>query len=88
MIKYTLGDIPFKGNNLKGLERMNDIEKSEKFDGMKLYTLTEIEPIIGVSHRSLLTYVKQGKIKAVKIGGMWRVKEKDLQDFLNNGNNQ
>lgn len=49
---------------------------------MKLYTLTEIEPILGVSHRTLLSYVKNGTLHAVKIGGKWKVSEKDLKKLI------
>ena len=48
----------------------------------KLYTLTELETIIGVTHRTLQEYVKLQKIRARKICGKWRVTETDLQAFL------
>jgi len=48
----------------------------------KLYTLTECESILGLSHRSLLRWVTEGKIKAVKIGGRWKVSEDTLKDIL------
>ena len=50
----------------------------------KLYTLTELEPILGVTHRTLLDYVTKKKIKAKKIGGKWKVTEDALKEFLNN----
>ena len=50
---------------------------------LKLYTLTEIEPILGVSHRTLLSYVKNGTLHAVKIGGKWKVTEKELKRLIN-----
>lgn len=52
-------------------------------EGMRLYTLTEIEPVLGVSHRSLLAYIKDKRIKAVKIGGKWKVSEENLRKFIN-----
>ena len=45
--------------------------------------LVTVEPILGVSHRTLLDYVKKGKIKAVKIGGKWKVSEQNLKAFIN-----
>ena len=30
-----------------------------------------------------LTYIKNGRLKAVKIGRAWRVTEENLQKFLN-----
>lgn len=61
----------------------NNTEKLQSLDTFRLYTLTEIEPILGVSHRTLLDYVKMGKIKAVKIGGKWKVSEENLKAFIN-----
>ena len=58
-------------------------EKLQSLDTFRLYTLTEVEPILGVSHRTLLDYVKTGKIKAVKIGGKWKVSEENLKAFIN-----
>ncbi|MBR6396908.1 MAG: helix-turn-helix domain-containing protein, partial [Lachnospiraceae bacterium] len=48
----------------------------------KLYTLTELEGVLGVSHRTLLTYVKQGRLKAVKAGGKWKVTKEQLKAFV------
>lgn len=48
-----------------------------------LYTLQQLEPILEVSTRTLLQYIKDGKLKAVKIGGRWKVSEKNLQDYVN-----
>lgn len=61
----------------------NNTEKLQSLDTFRLYTLTEVEPILGVSHRTLLDYVKTGKIKAVKIGGKWKVSEENLKVFIN-----
>lgn len=58
-------------------------ERSTDLKGMKMYTLTEIEPIIGVTHRTLLEYVKNKKFPAVKICGRWRISEENLKRFLN-----
>lgn len=39
----------------------------------KLYTLKDLKGILKVSERSLHTYIKDGRLKAVKIGGKWKV---------------
>lgn len=54
----------------------------EKF---KLYTLLELSEILNVTVRSLYNYINSGKLKAVKIGGEWRVTEKNLMDFIEHG---
>ncbi len=49
---------------------------------IKLYTLEEVARILGVTHRTAWEYAKQKKIKAVKIGGRWKITESNLQKFL------
>lgn len=57
--------------------RASDLEE------LKVYSLTEIEPILGVTHRTLLTYIKDGRLKGVKIGGKWKVSGENLRKFIN-----
>lgn len=54
-----------------------------KLDTIRLYTLTELEPILGVTHRTLQSYIKGGRLKGVKIGGKWKVSEETLRKFIN-----
>ena len=56
--------------------------RSAELDEFKLYTLTDVECVLGVSHRTLLTYVKQGRLKAVKAGGKWKVTKEQLKAFV------
>lgn len=69
---------------------MNSERTAKNTDNLlttKLYTLTEVEGILGVSHRTLLRWVTEGKIKAVKIGSRWKISEDTLKDILGgNGN--
>jgi len=58
-------------------------ERTAALEKLKLYTLTEIEPVLGVTHRTLLGYIKSGKLKAVKIGNKWKVSEDNLKAFIN-----
>lgn len=50
---------------------------------IRLYGLQEIAEALNVTRRTLYNYLKQGKLKAVKIGGEWRVTEENLMSFLN-----
>lgn len=54
-------------------------------EGIKVYTLEEIAGLLHITRRTLYTYVKEGKLKAVKIGKYWRVSEKNLNGFLATG---
>lgn len=58
-------------------------ENAAKLDAIRLYTLTELEPILGVTHRTLQTYIKDGRQKGEKIGGKWKVSEEVLRRFIN-----
>ena len=51
----------------------------------KVYTLEEIAEILHVTRRTLYTYIKEGKLRAVKVGKSWRVTQKNLDDFLARG---
>jgi len=49
----------------------------------KAYTTFQISKICNVTHRTVLSWINQGKIKAFKTpGGHSRVREKDLRSFL------
>jgi len=52
---------------------------------LKVYTLEEIAELLHITRRTLYTYVKEGKLKAVKVGKYWRVTEKNLEAFLAKG---
>lgn len=58
-------------------------ENAKKLDAIRLYTLSELEPILGVTHRTLQSYIKDGRLKGVKIGGRWKVSEETLRKFIN-----
>lgn len=55
---------------------MNDI---------RVYTLDEVAEILQLTKRTLYSYVKAGKLKAVKVGKYWRVSSENLQEFINTG---
>jgi excisionase family DNA binding protein len=62
---------------------MAENKRTEDLEELKVYSLTEIEPILGVTHRTLLTYIKDGRLKGVKIGGKWKVSGENLKKFVN-----
>lgn len=53
----------------------------------KIYTLQEAADLLKVSTRSVLRYIKSGRLKATKIG-QWRVNESALNEFLGQSTNQ
>lgn len=50
---------------------------------IEIYTFKDLEKILGVSRRTLQTYVTTGKLKAVKIGNRWTVTRANLDKFVN-----
>lgn len=58
------------------------MDRTQDLQDLRLYTLTEIEPILGVSHQTLLRYVNSGKLRAKKINGKWRVTRRDVEKFV------
>jgi len=57
--------------------------RTKELEKLKVYSLTELEPVLGVTHRTLLTYIKDKRLKGVKIGGKWKVSEENLKKFVN-----
>lgn len=41
--------------------------------------------VIQVSERTLKTYLRDGKIKASKFGGKWRIRPEAIKAFMNGG---
>ena len=52
---------------------------------IKLYTPEEAAQLLKVTRRSIYTYLKSGKLEAVKIGNGWRISQKALEKFLSQG---
>ncbi|MBI3335592.1 MAG: helix-turn-helix domain-containing protein, partial [Candidatus Portnoybacteria bacterium] len=55
-------------------------------DSNKLLTIEEVAEVLRVSTRSVTRYIESGRLTASKIG-VWRIKQSDLDDFLNKTSN-
>ena len=51
-------------------------------EDIKLYTLDEVMDFLHTTRRTLYRYIKDGKFKAVKVGGRWKVTDEALKEFL------
>lgn len=73
------------GANLESQKRTEQKarDNATRLCTIRLYTLTELEPILGVTHRTLQSYIKDGRLNGVKIGGKWKVSEEVLRKFIN-----
>lgn len=49
---------------------------------LNFYGLREISELLGVTQRTLLNYVTDGTLEAIKIGREWKVSEKSLRTFI------
>lgn len=56
--------------------------KSNIPQDIKNYSLIEVTEILQVTRRTLYTYIKEGKLKAVKVGREWRVPHSAIREFL------
>ena len=72
-----------KSMDTKERAAQREAEAARRLDEIRLYTLTHLAPILGVTHRTLQTYIKTGRLKGVKIGGKWKVSEDALKRFIN-----
>lgn len=45
-------------------------------------TLDDIQRELKVSRRTVYRWIKLGNLRAIKVGGGWRVKEETFKEFL------
>lgn len=60
-----------------------DMEKLP--DTMKLYSLKDAAAILGVTVRSMHRYLKDGRLQGQRVGRLWRISHKAINDFLAQG---
>lgn len=48
-----------------------------------MYDVKETAQILGVTTRTIMNYIKDGKIKAQKVGGKWKISKENLESFCN-----
>ncbi len=46
------------------------------------YTLHEVAALLSCHYQSVRTYVKTGKLRAIKLGRTYRVSKEALQEFV------
>jgi excisionase family DNA binding protein len=50
-----------------------------------LYTVKEVASKLKVSERAVLDWLRAGQLRGLRVGRAWRVKESDLEAFLEAG---
>jgi excisionase family DNA binding protein len=48
----------------------------------KLLTTEQVSGILQVHPFTVLKYIKQGKLKGIKLGRVWRIRESDVDKFI------
>jgi excisionase family DNA binding protein len=46
------------------------------------YSLQEIAEKFNIKPRTVAAWIRQGKLKAIKLGDLWRVHKADLEAFI------
>lgn len=54
-------------------------------DELKVYSITEVMQILGITRRTVYNWLKDGKIKGFKVGKEWRFTEESLRAFMETG---
>ncbi|GEM_PF-6741994 len=77
----------FIGNEVEFDRRLdkvlNDWKEAQKVDEKMIpLTIDEVAAILKIAPRTLLEWLRNKKIKGVKMGKEWRIFQKDLDAFL------
>lgn len=57
-------------------------ERTDAIKDLTLYSVKELEPILGVSDQTIKRRIKSGELPARKIGGKWKVTRSDLEEYI------
>jgi excisionase family DNA binding protein len=52
----------------------------------KLLKVREVAHELGRSYVTVISYIRKGHIRAIKVGGQWRIKQEELERFKSEGN--
>ena len=47
-----------------------------------IYTPKEVAAMLKVTEKSIMTWLRKRQLKGIRAGRLWRVRESDLQEFL------
>ncbi len=48
----------------------------------EFYTVDQVAELLQLNPVTIRRYIEGGKIKAIKVGRVWRISEANLQEFL------
>lgn len=50
-----------------------------------MYDVLEVVEILGITRRTIYTYLKKGQLKGIKFGKEWRFTKEEIERFLREG---
>ncbi|MGE6604872.1 helix-turn-helix domain-containing protein [Lysinibacillus fusiformis] len=54
---------------------------------MQYLTVKEVSQRIGVTEKTVRSYIEKGELKAYKLGTSWKITEENLQTFIESKSN-
>ena len=51
--------------------------------GERMLTPTDVAQTVGVSYEAVRNWVATGRMRAIKVGGRYRIPESEIREFLN-----
>ena len=64
------------------MSETHDQRTVRKMSDKRVYTVEEIENILGISKNTAYALVKSGEFHSVKIGGQYRISKKSFDEWL------
>lgn len=52
----------------------------------QFYTIQETADLLGVHHQTIRNWIRQGTLKAAKLGTHWRISAEEIARFVNPAN--
>ena len=66
------------------MSETHDQRAVRKMSNKRVYTVEEIQAILGVSKNTTYALVKSGVFHSVKVGGQYRISKKSFDEWLDN----
>lgn len=63
-------------------DKSRDILPADRTFNIVMYDVKEMAAILGVTPRTIQEYIKQGKLKTVKIGRKWKITKENLEAYI------
>ena len=51
----------------------------------EFYTIQQVMEQLHISDETIYRYIRSGKIKAIRVGGLWRISSEALDEFMRKG---